>query len=121
MAISGADVTRRAFLHRAAALTGVALSPGLLAACGGDDESGGGGGGGGGSSADGAPDTSKWPEITSKQVVLAGFGGLTYQVRRKIGFTPFEQESGAKVVDAAWDYGKFVAMLDSSRPEWDMI
>ncbi len=111
------DVTRRAFLQRAAALTGVAITPGLLAACGSDDE----GGGGGSAASGGEPDTSKWPEITSKEVVLAGFGGLTYDVRRKVEFDPFTEASGAKVIDAPWDYGKFVAMLESPRPEWDMI
>lgn len=112
------DVTRRMFLQRAAALTGVAMTPALLAACGGDDE---GGGGGGSAASGGEPDTSKWPEITSKEVVLAGFGGLTYDVRRKVEFEPFTEASGAKVIDAPWDYGKFVAMLESPRPEWDMI
>ena len=53
--------------------------------------------------------------------MLAGFGGLTYQVRRRVEFDPFTEASGAKVVDAPWDYGKFVAMLDSPKPEWDMI
>ena len=118
MTSSGAEVTRRAFLHRAAALTGVALTPGLLAACGGDDSES---AGGGGAESAGKPDTSKWPDITSKEVVLAGFGGLTYQVRHRVEFDPFTEASGAKVVDAPWDYGKFVAMLDSPKPEWDMI
>lgn len=115
--MSDAALTRRALLNRAAALTGVALTPGLLAACGdGSTVTGGGSGATGGS-----PDMSKWPKITSKEVVVAGFGGVTYQERHDIEFGPFTTESGAKVIDAPWDYGKFVAMLDSGSAEWDMI
>ena len=113
-----AALTRRALLSRAAAITGVAFAPGLLAACGSDSSTSSSGGSG---AAAGQPDTSKWPDITSKEVILAGFGGLTYQVRHQIEFNGFTAKSGAKVVDAPWDYGKFVAMLKSNKPEWDMI
>jgi putative spermidine/putrescine transport system substrate-binding protein len=115
--MSDAELTRRALLSRAAAITGVAFAPGLLAACGGGSTTG----GGSGTASGGAPDTSKWPKIASKEVILAGFGGLTYQVRHQIEFSPFTAKSGATVVDAPWDYGKFVAMLKSNSPEWDMI
>jgi putative spermidine/putrescine transport system substrate-binding protein len=40
---------------------------------------------------------------------------------RQIHFNSFTNAAGAKVVEAPWDYGKFVAMLDSNRPEWDLI
>ena len=109
-----ADITRRTLLRRAAGLGALALAPGVLAACGDDEETAGGTGGT-------SDVSSKWPDITSKEVVLAGFGGLTYQVRHRVEFDPFTEASGAKVVDAPWDYGKFVAMLDSPKPEWDMI
>ena len=108
----GAEITRRILIQRAAGFGALALAPGVLAACGGDDEPAGGG--------SAAADTD-WPAIKSKEVVLAGFGGITYQIRRQILFNDFAELSGAKVVDAPWDYGKFVAMLDSSSPEWDMI
>lgn len=107
-----ADITRRALIQRATALGALTLTPGLLVACGADDETGGG-------AASGA--NSDWPPIKSKEVVVAGFGGITYQVRRQIAFGEFQELSSAKVVEAPWDYGKFVAMLDSSQPEWDMI
>jgi putative spermidine/putrescine transport system substrate-binding protein len=116
--MSDAELTRRALLNRAAALAGVAVVPGLVGACGGSED---GGGGGGSAGTSGTPDTSKWPEITSKEVVVSGFGGLTYQVRRQIEFNAFTAKSGAKVIEAPWDYGKFVAMVDSDKPEWDMI
>jgi putative spermidine/putrescine transport system substrate-binding protein len=107
------DITRRTLLRRAAGLGALALAPGVLGACGDDDEEPAGGG---------APKASgDWPAIKSKEVVVAGFGGITYQVRRQIIFEKFTELSGAKVVEAPWDYGKFVAMLDSSNPEWDMI
>jgi len=34
---------------------------------------------------------------------------------------PFTAVSGARVVDAPWDYGKFVNMIASPAPEWDLI
>jgi putative spermidine/putrescine transport system substrate-binding protein len=111
----GAELTRRSLIHRAASMAGLALVPGFLAACG--EEIGGGVLGGEPVHAD----TSRWPDITSEQVVVAGFGGLTYETRHRILFDSFSEESGAKVVDAPWDYGKFVAMLESPHPEWDMI
>jgi len=107
-----ADITRRTLIRRAAGLGALALAPGVLAACGDDEETAAGGA---------SKATSDWPPIKSKEVVIAGFGGITYQVRRQILFDEFTDLSGAKVVEAPWDYGKFLAMLDSSRPEWDMI
>jgi Spermidine/putrescine-binding periplasmic protein len=53
--------------------------------------------------------------------VVAGFGGQTYETRRRIIFTPFTEVAGARVVEAPWDYGKFLSMVDSAKPEWDMI
>src|SRR5688500_12875118 len=106
------DITRRTLLRRAAGLGALALAPGALGACGDDEETAGGGT---------SEASSDWPPIKSKEVVVAGFGGITYQVRRQILFEEFTELSGAKVVEAPWDYGKFVAMLDSSNPEWDML
>ncbi|MFD0853835.1 extracellular solute-binding protein, partial [Actinomadura adrarensis] len=57
----------------------------------------------------------------ARQVVLAGFGGETYRVRQQELFQPFTKLSGARVVEAAWDYGKFVSMVNAPNPEWDMI
>jgi putative spermidine/putrescine transport system substrate-binding protein len=105
------DITRRTLIRRAGGLGALALAPGLLAACGDDDDTG----------AGGAKVSTDWPPIKSKEVVVAGFGGITYQIRRQILFEEFTELSGAKVVEAPWDYGKFVAMLDSASPEWDMI
>jgi putative spermidine/putrescine transport system substrate-binding protein len=110
--MSDADLTRRAAILRAAGLGALALAPGVLAACGDDGDTAGAGGDG--------PNVD-WPKIKSKEVVVAGFGGITYQIRREILFSGFEERSGAKVVEAPWDYGKFLAMLDSRNPEWDMI
>ena len=113
--LPSAALTRRSLMQRAGSLAGFALAPGLLAACG--EEIGGGALGGDPVDAD----TSRWPKITSEEVVVAGFGGLTYRTRHRILFDGFTDASGATVVDAPWDYGKFVAMLDSANPEWDMI
>lgn len=110
--------SRRQFLQYAAAGVGVASLSSLLAAC-------------GSTGAANTPtvstgaiptDVSKnWPKLRSKEVVVAGFGGETYDIRQKINFDPFTKLSGAKVVQASWDYGKFLAMVTASNPEWDMI
>jgi putative spermidine/putrescine transport system substrate-binding protein len=113
-------LTRRDFFSLSArGLAGASLAPGLFAAY-------------GGSSLSAAaqtlleaaipsPNTSEWPKIRSKEVILAGFGGQTYTIRHQQQFGPFTKKSGAKVIDAPWDYGKFVAMLKSKHPEWDAI
>lgn len=62
-----------------------------------------------------------WPEITSKELVLAGFGGLTYEIRHAVIFNQFTKISGAQVVDAPWDYGKYLNMVTAASPDWDMI
>lgn len=107
-----ADITRRTLIRRAAGLGALAVAPWALAACGDDGEA---------TAGDASEPRTDWPPIKSKEVVIAGFGGITYQVRRQVQFDKFTELSGAKVVEAPWDYGKFLAMLDSSRPEWDMI
>jgi putative spermidine/putrescine transport system substrate-binding protein len=108
--------SRRELLRSAALLAGgAAFSPALLAACGGGSTTG--------ASAASTPSgvTAKWPALTSKEVVVSGFGGETYQIRTTSEFNPFAKLSGAKVVQADWDYGKFLTMLTSATPDWDMI
>lgn len=118
--MSPINADRRQFLKLVLAGAGVASMPGLLAACGGSSTTT---TSNSGAKAGAIPSDidSKWPEITSKEVVLAGFGGETYDVRHSIEFTPFQKLSGANVVDAPWDYGKYLNMVASKSPEWDMI
>ena len=111
-----AGLSRRQFLSRLSLATGgTLLAPLLLAACGSDSDT------------TATPSTApsgvdaKWPELTSRQVVMAGFGGETYDVRQKLEFDPFTKLSGARVTQASWDYGKFTAMVAKPAPEWDMI
>lgn len=63
----------------------------------------------------------RWPRLTSDEVIVAGFGGETYEIRHELIFDPFTELTGVRVVDAPWDYGKFLAMLESPQAEWDMI
>ncbi|NJC74074.1 extracellular solute-binding protein [Planosporangium thailandense] len=115
---------RRNFLKLALAGGGALAVPGLLSACAASNTSS--GGGATSASSKGAftlPSdiNAKWPKLSSTEVVLAGFGGETYQVRHQRVFDQFSKLSGAKVVDAPWDYGKFLNMVDSASPEWDAI
>ncbi|HEY7044646.1 MAG TPA: extracellular solute-binding protein [Nocardioidaceae bacterium] len=109
---------RRSFLKYALAGAGLIAAPNVLAACGGASTTTSSNG-----PTSGAPEgiDAKWPDITSKQVVLAGFGGETYDVRRSLIFNSYTKLSGAEVVEAPWDYGKFLNMVAAKNPEWDMI
>jgi putative spermidine/putrescine transport system substrate-binding protein len=116
------ETSRRNFLKLALAGGGVLAAPGLLSACGGSTTTSSGGGSTSGGSFQLPKDIdANWPKITSKEVVLAGFGGETYQTRHDLVFDPFTELSGATVVDAPWDYGKFLNMVDAPSPEWDAI
>jgi putative spermidine/putrescine transport system substrate-binding protein len=116
--VTGPHLTRRRVLAGMATAAGAVLAGSALAAC-------------GSSSSSGAPDpagsavpagtTAKWPKLTAREVVLAGFGGETYQIRHQETFDPFATVSGARVIDAPWDYGKFINMIPSPTPEWDLI
>ena len=113
--------SRRNFLKLALAGGGALTMPGLLSACAGSTTTSGGGGSTSGSFQLPKDINANWPEITSTEVVLAGFGGETYQTRHQLIFDPFTEISGATVVDAPWDYGKFLNMVDAPSPEWDAI
>lgn len=117
------STNRRTFLKLALAGGGALAVPGLMSGCSAADTSSTGGGSASGTTAALPSDiAAKWPKITSKQVVLAGFGGETYDTRHKRIFDPFTKLSGgAKVVDAPWDYGKFLNMVTAPQPDWDMI
>ncbi|MGH3358502.1 MAG: extracellular solute-binding protein [Nocardioidaceae bacterium] len=112
---------RRAFLRSMGAGAGVLAIPGLLSACSASNTTS------TGIAVAGSdfrlPDDidQYWPEITSTEIVLAGFGGETYQIRHAIVFDEFTDLSGAAVVDATWDYGKFLNMVTAADPDWDMI
>jgi putative spermidine/putrescine transport system substrate-binding protein len=123
-AVTGPHLTRRRALAGMLTAAGAVLAQSALAACG-TDGSPGSAGSGGSSGATGsavpAGTTAKWPKLTAREVVLAGFGGETYQIRHQETFDPFATVSGARVVDAPWDYGKFINMIASPAPEWDLI
>jgi putative spermidine/putrescine transport system substrate-binding protein len=109
-------LSRRRFLTRMSLVAGGALvAPSVLAACGSPAPAA------TAPSAAPANVNARWPQITSREVVLAGFGGETYQIRDEQSFTPFTEVSGARVVQAPWDYGKYLQMVAAPNPEWDMI
>jgi putative spermidine/putrescine transport system substrate-binding protein len=116
---SPVPASRRQFMSRAFwAMGGALAAPALLTACGGEDNDSGGNTGSGTAPAD---VDAKWPRIRARQVVVSGFGGETYEIRQEDCFDPYTKVSGARVVQAAWDYGKFLSMLGSSNPAWDLI
>jgi putative spermidine/putrescine transport system substrate-binding protein len=117
------STSRRNLLKLALAGTGALTVPGFMSSCASSTTSSSGGSGSSSSGSFKLPSDidANWPDITSKEVVLAGFGGETYDTRHKLVFDPFTKLSGATVVDAPWDYGKYLNMVDAKSPEWDAI
>jgi putative spermidine/putrescine transport system substrate-binding protein len=113
--MTSASPSRRQFVTRLSLAAGGALiAPSILAACGGSGSKK-------ATAAAPADVTAHWPKLTARQVVVAGFGGQTYDIRQKEEFAPFTKLSAARVVQASWDYGKFVSMVPAANPAWDMI
>jgi putative spermidine/putrescine transport system substrate-binding protein len=100
------DVSRRGRRGRrwAVLLLLVALALGVVA-CGGDDDSSGGSSG----------------DIASEQVIFADYGGTTRSANRGAYFTPFEQETGVRVVSADADASKLELFAENKRADWDLI
>lgn len=127
------ELNRRSVLSLALAGGAAVSIPGLLSACAAETTSTPSTSSAAGSSAPAASSAApagyvfpadvnaNWPQITSKEVVVANFGGESQDVRREIVYTPFTELSGATVVDATWDYGKFLNMVTAPNPEWDTI
>src|SRR3954451_18762270 len=115
--------SRRTFLSLPLSGTGVLAVPSLVSSCASSTTSSGNSSGGSSDQSFELPKgiDAKWPEITSDEIVLAGFGGETYQTRHDLVFDPFTELSGATVVDAPWDYGKFLNMVTAKSPESDAI
>jgi putative spermidine/putrescine transport system substrate-binding protein len=107
-------LTRRQALTHAGGFAAVVAAPGLLAACGSDDEEA-------APAKESSPAAGQMPEVTSDRAVFATFGGETDDARRAAFFDDFEKETGARVVTAAWDIGKFMLMADKEQAEWDSI
>src|SRR5918911_2188514 len=95
------ELDRRAFLGRAGLGVGALALPGLIAACGGDDDDS--GAAGTGSSASTTAATSGVDKlldgVTSKQIVIAGYGGTTQDVRSEIFVKPFAKRVGVRPIE----------------------
>jgi putative spermidine/putrescine transport system substrate-binding protein len=114
--------SRRSFVKLALSGGAVMAVPGLLSACSASNTTSTGSGAANAGTFEMPDDVNaKWPNITSKEVVVSGFGGETYETRHALIFNPFKELSGAQVVDAPWDYGKYLNMVTAPSPDWDMI
>jgi putative spermidine/putrescine transport system substrate-binding protein len=112
---------RRAFLGRAGLGVGALALPGILASCGGDDE---------GSSAKGGSSTSTTAssgvdglldKVSSKQIVIAGFGGTTQDVRSEVFIDPFSKKVGVRPVQPTVEGSLGDDMILGKTPaKWDM-
>lgn len=57
----------------------------------------------------------------AKEVVVASWGGAYTDAQRAAFFDPFEKETGIKVVIAEFTLSKLKLMVESGKPEWDLI
>lgn len=114
-------IGRRAFLGRAGVGLGALALPGFLAACGGDDGEKTTTSGGSGASSESPAIEKLLAAVTSKQLVVAGFGGTTQEVRGKVFLEPFAKRVGLRVVQPLVDGQLGDQMLLGEVPaKWDM-
>jgi putative spermidine/putrescine transport system substrate-binding protein len=113
-------IDRRTFLGRAGLGVGALALPGLLASCG-DDE--------GDSAAGSRPSTSTassgldelMADVTSKQLVIAGYGGTTQDARSEIFVKPFAKEVGVRPLEPTVEGSLGDDMILGRTPaKWDM-
>lgn len=57
----------------------------------------------------------------AKEVVVASWGGAYTDAQRAAFFDPFEKQTGIKVVIAEFALAKLKLMVESGKPEWDLI
>lgn len=56
------------------------------------------------------------------RIVFASWGGSWEKAMRQAWFDPFTKKTGIQVVSVGGNsYGKFRAMVESGRPEWDVV
>jgi putative spermidine/putrescine transport system substrate-binding protein len=106
--------TRRQMMRRLGATGAVLALPNLLAACGGGDEKAASGG------ATATPAAGGRPEIKSKTVIFADYGGAESEQHKKVFFDPFLKETGIRVTTVTDDPAKFAIMSQRKRPIWDI-
>src|SRR5215211_5364024 len=114
---------RRAFLGRAGLGVGALALPGLLASCGDDDD-----GASAPSSGSLTATTSASSGIdklldgvTSKQIVIAGYGGTTQDARSEIFIKPFAKRVGVRPLEPMIEGSLGDDMiLGTTKPKWDM-
>ncbi|MBS1678491.1 MAG: extracellular solute-binding protein [Actinobacteria bacterium] len=114
-------LSRRKLLQLGGLGAGALALPGVLAACGGGGSTTGGSTGGSGEAAE-SPELAKLLDnIESQQVIIANYGGVTEETRKKVFWEPFEARTGVQVVSA--DEGSLeVPMLMGEIPtKWDAV
>lgn len=120
---SRGNLTRRSLLKRGGAGAGALALPGLLAACGSSSNSGSGSGSGSSTAAPAGEDpalTALINKITTKQVILANYGGDTEKARRTAFWDPFTKRTGVQVLEPLISGNLGDQMLDGKVPsKWD--
>jgi putative spermidine/putrescine transport system substrate-binding protein len=107
-------------LRRAGAAGALLALPALLAACGDDEAATSGAAGTPTSTPSGTPAGGGRPEIKSKTVIFADYGGAESDEHKNVFFDPFFEELGVRVKTVTNDPAKFALMSERKRPIWDI-
>src|SRR5215207_2945807 len=113
-------IHRRTFLGRAGLGVGALALPGLLASCG-DDEGDSGAGSRSSTSTASSGLDELMADVTSKQLVIAGYGGTTQDARSEIFVKPFAKEVGVRPLEPTVEGSLGDDMILGTTPaKWDM-
>jgi putative spermidine/putrescine transport system substrate-binding protein len=116
------ELDRRAFLGRAGLGVGALALPALISACGDDDSSPAAGGGSSTSTSAASPGIEKLLDgVTSKQIVIAGYGGTTQEARSEVFVKPFAERVGVRPIEPMVEGSLGDDMiLGTTKAKWDM-
>lgn len=65
---------------------------------------------------------SEYPDLSGTTITYLGFGGITDETMAKAWFKPFEEETGAKIVEESpTNYAKVQAQVESGAVSYDLV
>lgn len=70
----------------------------------------------------GSQSSSESPDFTGTTITYLGFGGITDETMASAWFKPFEEETGAKIVEESpTNYAKIQAQVESGAVSYDLV
>ncbi|MBS1877942.1 MAG: extracellular solute-binding protein [Actinobacteria bacterium] len=70
----------------------------------------------------GSKSSSEYPSLAGTTITYLGFGGITDEAMASAWFKPFEEETGAKIVEESpTNYAKIQAQVESGAVNYDLV